>query len=259
MARKGAIVAALWAATWLGLTSPAGAVTVVLDSFEDGDFVGWNTIGGVSIVDSTFGVTPTDGSNQIFLTSGAGAVGVGGTENPPIGLPANTVQNIFNTIPSTGSGPTEGSAIQLTFSADAGDTLEFDWDFLTNERQPTPGTNPNPNPANWTDFAWYHLDLGGSSDEGWLSHADRPASEFQSSGSSFFDETGYQTFSFIFASTGTYTLTVGVHDVEDTLIDSGAVFDFFRLIKAPEPDSFVLLCAGLLGLALQSRRGAQAA
>ena len=52
-----------------------------------------------------------------------------------------------------------------------------------------------------------------------------------------------------------HELTVGVHDVEDTLVDSGVVFDWFRLKKAPEPDTFGLLGLGLLGLGVYGRRG----
>ena len=51
-----------------------------------------------------------------------------------------------------------------------------------------------------------------------------------------------------------YTLTLGVHDVQDAAYDSGAVFDFFRLIKGPEPNTFLLVASGLLGLNWYARR-----
>jgi len=54
--------------------------------------------------------------------------------------------------------------------------------------------------------------------------------------------------------TGTYTLTLGVHDVEDTWVGSSAIFDNFFLRKAPEPNTFFLVAGGLLGLNWQARR-----
>jgi len=49
-------------------------------------------------------------------------------------------------------------------------------------------------------------------------------------------------------------LYLGVHDVEDTYVPSGGIFDGFRLIRSPEPNSFLLVASGLLGLHWQARR-----
>jgi hypothetical protein len=43
--------------------------TIVNGSFGTGDFTGWSTIGNTSIVTSDFGVTPTDGPYQAFLST----------------------------------------------------------------------------------------------------------------------------------------------------------------------------------------------
>lgn len=37
-------------------------------SFETGDFSGWETIGNTSIVDSNFGIDPTEGNSQAYLS-----------------------------------------------------------------------------------------------------------------------------------------------------------------------------------------------
>jgi hypothetical protein len=43
--------------------------TIVNGSFGTGDFTGWSTIGNTSVVTSDFGVSPTDGPFQAFLST----------------------------------------------------------------------------------------------------------------------------------------------------------------------------------------------
>jgi hypothetical protein len=237
----------------LHAAAPAGAVTVN-PSFETGDTSGWTTVGDASVVDSGFGVTPTDGSYQLLMTTGSGAVSPEATETA-MGLPNNTIRKIFRDHidkpgESTGKSSTEGSAVQQSFDVVAvGDIITFDWNFLTDEFTRVP-----PEPDFYTDFLWGYLDGPSSTQEFVLAHANQDPSNFFTSNSTFDEETGYNTFTFTFTEAGTYTLTLGVHDVEDTYRDSGVVFDGFRLIRGPEPDSFLLVAAGLLGLAWQARR-----
>lgn len=238
------ILAALFTAA-----AQAGAVTIN-PSFETGDTTGWTVVGDVSVVNASFGVTPTDGTYQILLTTGAGAVSRADTE-AAMGLPNAEIRRIFrrqiyNPGESTGRRPIEGSAIQQSFYADAGDVLTFDWNFLTDEAVPE---------DYYTDFLWGYLEMpSGGTGEAALAHANQDPGNFFASASTFNLETGYQTFTFTFTETGTYTLTLGVHDLEDAMFDSGAIFDNFFLSKAPEPDTFLLVAGGLLGLAWHARR-----
>ncbi len=220
----------------------ASAITVN-PGFESGDTTGWTPVGGVSVVDSSFGVTPTEGSFQIFLTTGSGAVPPGAAQDA-MGLPANTIRDILSTIPTSSTRVRHGSAFQQTFDAEAGDQIMFDWNFLTNEIQPDAAT--------YTDFLWSHLTGVG---QGALQHVNQPTGFFNSSSSSFTYETGWNTFALTLITAGTYTLTLGVNDVEDRLIDTGAVVDNFQLIKqTPEPKTVLLLSSGLVGLAWIGRR-----
>lgn len=118
------------------------------------------------------------------------------------------------TIDSLGNGnATEGSAIKQTFSASAGQTFTLDWNFLTNEL--TPNTPYN-------DFAFVSVrPLGGTS-----TLADTN-SRFPLLGNNnrFNDETGYNTFSYQIPTTGTYTIGLGVVDVEDRIVSSGLLVD----------------------------------
>ena len=230
----------------LGLAAPAGA-DILNPSFESGDTSGWSTVGDVSVVDSSFGVTPTDGSFQILLTTNGSSTSA--TETA-MGLFSGTLQTIFNDDifspgESTGSGPIEGSAFQQTFTVTAsGDKITFDYDFLTDESVPESVS---------TDLLWWHLDRPVGADmSGVIAHVNQPG--FSASGTSFASETGYGTFTINLNRTGVFTLTIGVSDVDDTFTDTGAVIDAFRLSKSPEPNTFLLLTFGMVGLAWASRR-----
>lgn len=240
------------------LFSPsAGAMPVVsLEDFESG-LGGVTTSGTVTLETSAFGITPLDAStNQAFLTTGTGATLTATTETD-MGLTAGSIGTIFTSDVdpfSAGSGPTEGAALQLTFSGDAGDILEWDWAFVTNEVSDSPGNTPAA-PGTYTDFAWYHLDFPSLSDGGAaLTHANDAGVTFVSSSTSFLDEVAYTTVQLAIPETGSYTITVGVHDVEDQGFDSGLLVDAFRLIKGPEPTTGVLLMSGLFGMSWYARR-----
>jgi hypothetical protein len=128
----------------------------------------------------------------------------------------------------------EGSAIGQSFSANTGDTLSFDWNFLTNEV----GTEAVP------DFAFVVIN-------GLKILADALSATLVLSSTPFAGETGFQTFSFTIPSTGSYVLGVGVVDVNDPFIASGLLVDNVRLqsLQAiPELGTLCLLGSGLIGL-----------
>jgi len=245
--------------------APAGAITVN-GGFESGDLTGWNSVGDVSVRGTIFGITPPEGSFQVLLTTrrGAGAVDVATTE-AAMGLQADTLLDIFDTAGiGPGGGPPQGSAIQQSFSANAGATLTFDYNFV-GSKSPPKGT--------FTDFLWGHLQLPDDSViSGVLNHAGQPAGAFSSTRHPNLQQTGYSTITITLPQTGSYTLTLGVHDTEDVFRDSGAggrgsagqargrgrrarvLFDNFALMDSPEPGSFALLATGLLILAGHGRR-----
>jgi len=235
----------------LHIASPGEARAVLIDitSFENGELIpsGADVVGHTGRRQQIFGITPTDGS-RMFITStreSSGATDPTTVENA-MGIPAGTIDNIFGTIPGTTSatGPTSGSAFRITFAAQAGDDLNFDWNFVTREDHPE---------DLYTDFGWGHLDFEGTTVvEGNLGNAF--TSTFVSTSNNMYDQTGWQTVNFNLGSTGTYTLTLGVNDVEDLGIDSFMLFDWFYLSRVPEPGTASLLGMGLLGLAWQGRR-----
>ena len=111
-------------------SSPAQAA-IVNGSFETGDFSQWNTIGNTSIQTSAYGTGPSKGTYDALLSTG---------ETSPV--TATSLEDFVGLLPgslnSVGNGDTfQGSAIKQTFSANAGQVLTFDWDFLTNEATPS--------------------------------------------------------------------------------------------------------------------------
>ncbi|BAY50012.1 peptidase domain-containing protein (plasmid) [Scytonema sp. HK-05] len=196
-------------------TLPESSVnpTIINGSFETDDFTGWTTIGSTSIETSAFGTCPTEGTFQALLSTG-GATFSDAIIETFLGLEAGSLDNLGN------GDVTQGSAIRQTFTANAGDILTVDWNFLTNE-----GAQVFPH----NDFSFVSIS----------SQSELADTTFSSSVTSlttqFFEETGFQTFSFTIPTTGTYTLGLGVADVGDDSIDSGLLIDNVTLISVSDP------------------------
>lgn len=201
--------------------------------FETGDFTGWSTIGSASIQTDAFGAGPPQGNYQAFLSNGTGAVSSANLESF-LGLSAGSLDALGNGTTTTGSG------LSQSITANAGDVVTFQWDFLTNED--TPSTN--------NDFSFVSI-------KSLQTLADTNYPNFISSNTSFLSETGFQTFSYTIPTAGTYKVGVGVVNVGDTSVESGLLVDNFVLTASavPEPGSLVLGGLGALGvLTIYNRR-----
>ena len=133
----------------LAFASPSQAVS--LGSFEGTTpFIDWEVSGDVSQQGTFPGIPPTDGISQALLTTASTTVGddlpdaVPGTfnfsGNDPTLAGTNPVLESFLGLDvgaldlnSPSVQAIEGSAIKRTFTAQAGDILSFDWQFLTND------------------------------------------------------------------------------------------------------------------------------
>ncbi|BAZ48591.1 Na-Ca exchanger/integrin-beta4 [Nostoc sp. NIES-4103] len=219
---------------------PSGSTnsTLVNGGFETGNFNGWTTLGSASIETATFGSGPTQGNSQALLSTG------GATFNDSILEKFLALED--ESLNSLGKGQvTQGSAIQQTFTAKAGDILSFDWDFLTNEVLP---------PITFSDFSFVSISSQDNSVSSLLALADVTNTTSEFSLTDFFQETGFQTFSFKLPTTGTYTLGLGVLDVGDGDIDSGLLIDNFKLTSVPEPTSGLSLLGFSTLVLLKFRR-----
>lgn len=207
----------------------ASASTITNGSFES--FFGWDAIGNASTQYSSFGSGPTHGVAQALITTGTGSVSASSLETF-LGLTPGMLNFLGNGI------ATAGSAIKQDISAQAGDIIAFDWNFLTNETSPTV-------PPYVPDFAFYSIAPVAIE----LADAFDP---LVGSSTSFNGETGYSTHAFTFSATGTYTLGFGVvHGGGDTLYDSALLVD--NVSAVPVPPALLLLGSGLAGLAVLRR------
>jgi hypothetical protein len=206
--------------------------------FESGDFSGWSSIGDASIATSLIGTAPSEGSYQAFLTTTSDF----GDFNNFSGSDAAPVMTIesFLGLPngSLGSGY-EGSAIRTTFSGNAGDLLQFDFNFLTTET-----TVP--------DFAFVTLVSTAFLTDALSATLTPSAVPLDPIFLVDTTETGYLTYSIVLPASGPFTLGIGVLDDNDEFNPSALLVDNVRLTAVPEPASLSLILVG--GLAVLGRR-----
>ncbi|NEO67266.1 MAG: PEP-CTERM sorting domain-containing protein [Moorea sp. SIO4G2] len=78
--------------------------------------------------------------------------------------------------------------------------------------------------------------------------ADTNSPLFITSLTRFFQETGFQSFSYTFETSGSFSLGFGVLDEDDFIVGSGLLIDNVELTPVPEPASILgLLALGALG------------
>jgi hypothetical protein len=223
-----------------------GYSALVNGSFETGDFTAWKAIGDACIQTAAFGSGPTEGIYQAALTNSdpgsnyllSGYPSVSEVDTK-LGLPQGTLDSI--TAPA--SPPywglvVRGSALQQTFYGNAGDTLTFDYNYLTNDG------------LNW-DFCFFTLNSQN------LLYVQKLAGNYMlppgvtallPSETIFSRETGFNTFSFNLLTSGNYIFNIGVVQMGDGFRDSGLIIDDFKITPAPIPAAVWLLGTGLAGL-----------
>jgi hypothetical protein len=213
--------------------------------FEAG-LTGWTTYGDVS----TQGNAPV-GSAKLFLTtagpsnetdefnaagapigpfneSGTAAVLAGQTGG--LETLGGTALGAFDTFSLSAI---EGSLARQSFNAQAGDIFSFTWNFGTRETQ--------------LDHAFVVIDGVVTS----LNSAVNPTAP--GIGNDLF-QTGYQSFSSSFTTSGTHTVAFGVVDLNDTAVRSSLSIDQVQISAVPEADVRIMLLAGMGSLVLLMKR-----
>jgi hypothetical protein len=211
---------------------------IVNGGFETGDLTGWEAIGDALVVDTSVGSqSPGRGGYQALITNAPSGLifgehpqtysGNNSVDANSFGLPFPTPPSPLEIFLGLGSGslrqlaistghgvPAEGSAIKQTFTANAGDILQFNWQYLTDEKGCCSVD---------VDFAFVVLDGNV------LFLADVSAVHHDSD-TPFFDESAYTTFVVRLATGGTHTIGVGVIDTYDSAYNSGVLVDNVRIV-----------------------------
>jgi hypothetical protein len=198
---------------------PQKAMALTNGGFETGS-TGWSDSGDTALADNTFGSGPTEGLLQ-FLLSNTGEATDYFSISETDSVSASELETFLGLTPGslTGLGAVEGSAVQQSFTANAGTTLTFDWNFLTDEPQ-----------SQANDIAFVVID-------GVVTTLPDVNTALQGSSlTEFMDETGFSTFSLVFSTSGTHTLGFGVVDVTDDVGASGLLVDNIS-IRVHIPDA----------------------
>ncbi|NET81265.1 MAG: PEP-CTERM sorting domain-containing protein [Moorea sp. SIO1F2] len=196
-------------------TNPASAIIITNGSFEN-NFTGWETLGSASVRTAGFGSKPTDGSSYAQLDTFLPQ------EQENFMELADFLELDITALDQIGNGKGEvfeGSAIRTSFTAEAGDVINFDYNFLTDDF----------GSEYFNDFAFVGI-------SGQVNGLADTFSVLADSKTPFVNETGFSTYSQTIAGSGTYTLTIGVTDVGDGAFDSGVLIDNVNVVRLEAPD-----------------------
>jgi PEP-CTERM motif len=262
-------LAALCVAASVWLTTNSQAQVTVLTGFEGGSpfanvpasppfpAATLARIGDTGSGTSAFGVNPTEGSQYAVLTTFSNGGGTYPANAPLFGNPgsvsgANTMWNFAFSGSTTNQlsnlGLVSGSVFTMTLNMGIGDTISFDWRFLTSE----PPTGGN------ADAAWVGVRAGATGDPQVFQTLATPLSALVPSPTANFDSQSavWGTFAFTATTAGSYTIAVGVGDAGSEGVQSGLLLDNVRYALVPEPTTLTLLSMGALvgGLLLRRRK-----
>jgi hypothetical protein len=211
--------------------------------FESG-LSGWTTFGDVS----TQALAP-EGAAKLFLTTAGldadesdaagaplGPFNASGIAAVDVGTPGGLEQlsgNAIGSFDAFGAAAFEGSLAQQSFTAQAGDSLSFLWNFGTRETL--------------LDHAFVVIDGVVTS----LSSSTLPSAP--GSGNDLF-QTGFQSFSTTFTTSGTHSVAFGVVDMTDFNVRSSLSIDRVQVTAVPEAESWAMGLLGLAGLGFSASR-----
>lgn len=220
----------------------AHAAPITFSETFDAGHAGWQVRGDVSNQDNSGDIYVAMSNASLlseddfplpagtFNLSGVAAVEAGSALEGFIGA----APGAFDT---DGQSAYEGSVMWRTVSVQAGDVLRFDWLLATNEV----GAGALP------DYAFFAID-----DEviRIASTADATSPPILP----FLADTGIRSFEYVFTRGGAVRLAFGVVDVGDFGVTTALAIDNVSITAVPEPESWALMLAGLIGVARAARR-----
>jgi len=225
----------------LCFATPFASAASFSDHF-DGGLVGWTALGDVAIVDGVAALTTASASFEDDIGL---ALNLSGNDPLAVGMPDGLEQGLGLPLGALDgdvlSQATEGSALVRTFSVSAGDRLSFDWMLSTLDTA-----------DNGLGLDYAFIVIGSQRID--LATA---ASAAQPGSSPYAAQTGWNTFEYVFSTSASVTLGIGVVDVLDYGTSSQLQLDNFAIAAVPEPETYAMLIAGLGLVGAIARRRAR--
>jgi hypothetical protein len=242
----------------LAFLAPDAHAQLLNGSFESANLSGWTVAGACSVQSASFGISPAAGTYQAVLETAtdstqsiAGNVGLSGPlGESALGLQSGSLEGLGNGTPIWVTGINQAVSLQ------AGQTVTFSWDFLTNQTY-NDGTSLSIRPdANNDDFGFFAvvdpLNITRMSKladvfDGYNASGGGVAGftngfTITPTGTPYISGSGYQSFTYSAPSSGSYTLAFGaVHaskTTQDNGVNSALLVD--NVVVGPNVSSFVV-------------------
>lgn len=220
------------------VVSAAGAKAdpIVNGGFEAG-LGGWSLVGNGTTVGVVQDYPVPEGAQQALLSNDLTASNIGDLE-ALVGVPPFGLDN------GSAFGAVEGAGIGQSISVMAGEVLSFSWAMLTNEGEGIVGAQ------GFDDYVFVAIDGQLTVLASALTSAFQPLTQ-----PGYQRGTARMTTVVPFLAGGTYFLSFGVVDIDDTEVDSALLLDSVTVGKpVPEPGLVSLFGAGLVAFVGLHRR-----
>jgi hypothetical protein len=223
----------IWGVMACFVIPTAARAGVANGGFETGDLSGWTLVGSGYAADASIGVAPSVATYQGYIETTGNYTALAPAVVASLGLSGPAIVAL-------GAGPpTNGTGLSQDVTVSAGDTLTFDWNFLTDELNES---------ATFDDFAFFSVDGVAYL----LASRNSSTYDLVSPPAGFDGQTDWQHDSYTFSSAGTYKIGFGVFNVGDTGHNSVLLIDAVTL-PVPEPATAVVGSVGGILLVLHRR------
>ena len=218
------------------------AARAAVSGFESGTMAGWSVSGAGHVNTASMGITPTGGTYLGELETTGNLT----TSSAAISLLNVSSTDVYNLVLDV---PLNGTVIYRSVTVSAGDTLSFDWNFISDELDES---------STFNDFAFWTV-FDGTTGVPYLLGARNLGISYWDSTSpppGFDGQMGWHTESYTFSAAGTYEIGFAAFNVGDHGHNSALLLDNITLPDpVPEPASLVGLVGA--GLFIARRRRAQ--
>jgi hypothetical protein len=211
------------------LMMPAAIGGVLNGGFESGDASGWTSTGSVTVKETNSYAYHDQDVGSVSADEGtfAAELFTGGVDEATLAAALNVSVNELRAS-NLDTKVSDGSLLSQTFSASAGQTVSFRWNFVELDY------------SSWNDWSFY-----GISRNGGPATLTRLSSVRELGPLDDGTISGWQSVSFRLDQSGSYTLSFGVVNALDEAFNSYLWVDDVQLTAVPEPTTMALVAVGL--------------